>query len=121
MTQKSPSGHHRTNLSGYFFATKACIDNRKDLLNGNMSSICPQNILNFSLLIAEICWRVWGTAANFNGFRVLASLLQRRRSPEANQTSHDVLAVSLAGTLCIHFRGLLPPDGILSCAKFSLR
>jgi len=22
-----PSGHHRTNLSGYIFATKACIDN----------------------------------------------------------------------------------------------
>jgi len=31
-----------------------------------------------------------GTPANFNGFRVLAVLLQRRRSPEANQTLHDV-------------------------------
>jgi len=29
MTQKSPSGHHRTILSGYVFATKARIDNRK--------------------------------------------------------------------------------------------
>ena len=27
--QKSPSGHHRTTLSGYIFATKARIDNRK--------------------------------------------------------------------------------------------
>jgi len=27
--QKSPSGHHPTTLSGYVFATKACIDNRK--------------------------------------------------------------------------------------------
>jgi len=27
--QKSPSGHYRTTLSGYIFATKACIDNRK--------------------------------------------------------------------------------------------
>ena len=25
--------------------------------------------------MAEICWRVWGTPANFNGFRVLAALL----------------------------------------------
>ena len=33
---------------------------------------------------------VWVTPANFNGFRVLASLLQRRRSTEANQTLHDV-------------------------------
>jgi len=29
MMQKSPSEHHRTNLSGYIFATKACINNRK--------------------------------------------------------------------------------------------
>jgi len=27
--KKSPSGHHRTTLSGYIFATKACMDNRK--------------------------------------------------------------------------------------------
>ena len=27
--QKSPAGHHRTTLSGYIFATKARIDNRK--------------------------------------------------------------------------------------------
>ena len=43
-------------------------------------------MVNFGPLAAEICWRVWGTTANFNGFRVLASLLQRRRSLEANQT-----------------------------------
>jgi len=41
-------------------------------------------------LTAEIGSGVWGTAANFNGFRVLPSLLQRRRSPKANQTLHDV-------------------------------
>jgi len=29
--QKSPSGHRPTTLSGYIFATKACIDNRKKL------------------------------------------------------------------------------------------
>jgi len=39
----------------------------------------------------KICWRVWGTQANFNGFRFLTSLLQRRRFPEANETLHDVL------------------------------
>jgi len=31
-----------------------------------------------------------GHPANFNGFRVLSSLLQRRRSPEVNQILHDV-------------------------------
>jgi len=45
---------------------------------------------NVGPLTAEIGLPVWGTPANFNGFRVLASLLQRRRSPDANQTLHDV-------------------------------
>ena len=47
----------------------------KNLLNSNTSSKCPGNMVNFGLLTAEIYWRVWGTSANFNGFRVLAALL----------------------------------------------
>jgi len=43
----------------------------KNWLSSNMSSTCPHNMVNFGLLAAEICWRVWGTPANFNGFRVL--------------------------------------------------
>ena len=45
---------------------------------------------NFDLITAEIGSGVWGTPAIFNGFRVLASLVQRRRSPKANQTLHDL-------------------------------
>jgi len=52
-------------------------------------------------LVAEIGSGVWGTPANFNGFRVLPSLLQRRRSPEANQTLHDVWPSACAVTLHI--------------------
>jgi len=85
--KNSPSAHHRTKLSGYIFTTKARIDNRKNLLNSNMSPTCPYNMVNFGPLTAEICSVVWGTPANFNGFRVWASLLQRCRSPEANQTA----------------------------------
>jgi len=59
-------------------------------LVSNISSTCPHNIVSFGALAAEIDWRVWGTPANFKGFRVLASLLQQRRSTEANQTLHDV-------------------------------
>jgi len=51
---------------------------------------CSHNMVNFSPLAAEIRWRVCGPTANFNGFRVLAALQQRHRSPEANQTLHDV-------------------------------
>jgi len=77
-------------LSGYIFATKAHIDNRKNVLSSNIFSKCPYNMVNFDPLAAEIVLLVWGTPANFNRLRVLASLLQRRRSIEANQTLHDV-------------------------------
>jgi len=48
---------------------------KKNLLNSNVSPTCPHNMVNFGPLAAEICWRVWRTPANFNGFRVLAALL----------------------------------------------
>jgi len=35
----------------------------------------PHAMVTFSLLTAEICWRVWGTPAHFNWFRILAALL----------------------------------------------
>jgi len=38
-------------------------------------------------LAAEIVSLVWGTPANFNGFRVLASLLQQRRSTELRKST----------------------------------
>jgi len=39
--QKSPSGHHCTSLSGYIFATKARIDNRKKILSSNVLHMSP--------------------------------------------------------------------------------
>jgi len=45
------------------------------MLNSNTSSTCPVNMVTFGLLMATIPWRVWGTPANFNGFRFLAALL----------------------------------------------
>ena len=48
---------------------------RKSLLNSNISPTCPDNIVNFGPLAAEIVSLVWDTPANFNGFRVLAALL----------------------------------------------
>jgi len=80
----------------------------------------PHNMANFSPLTTEIGLPVWGNPANFNRFCVLASLLQRRRSPRPTKLCM-MFAVSWAGTLNIHFGGLLPPDGILPHAKFTLR
>jgi len=39
-----PSGHHRTTFWGCIFATKARIDNRKNMLNSNVSPTCRRKI-----------------------------------------------------------------------------
>jgi len=85
--KKLPSGHHRTTVLGYIFATKACTDSReKNLLNSNISFTCLHNMVNFSPLAVGICWRVWGTPANFNGFCVLAALLHGTLVVDVSQT-----------------------------------
>ena len=90
----------------------------KKLLSSNISSTRPHNMVNFGPLAAKIGLVVWGSTANFNGFHVLAALLQRRCSMETNQTL-QCLAISWAGTLHRHFRGFLPRYGILPGAKFT--
>jgi len=59
----------------------------KNLLSSNISSTCPHNMVNFGPLAAEIGLVVWGTPANFNGFRILAALL------------HGTLVVGISQTL----------------------
>ena len=75
IAKNSQSGYHRTNLSGYIFATKSRIDNwKKSLLNSNSS---PTS-LQYGELRPISGWDrfvVWGTPANFNQFCVLAALL----------------------------------------------
>jgi len=85
--QKSPFLHHRTNLSGYIFAMKERVDNRKkNLLSSNISSTCFHNMVNFGPLAADIVSLVWGTPGNFNGFRVLAALLHGNLVVGVSQT-----------------------------------
>jgi len=104
--KKSPSVHHRTTLSGYIFSTNAHIYNWKtNLLNSSISSTCSHYVVNFGLLAAEIFSLICGTPANFNGFRVLASLLQRCR---------------LGWYTMYSLPGLLPHNGILPGVKFAL-
>ena len=52
-----------------------------------MSSTFPHIMVNFGPLAAEIVSLVWGTAGNFNGFRLLAALL------------HGTLVVGVSQTL----------------------
>jgi len=58
--------------------------------DSNISSTCSHNMVNFGPLPAETSLPVSGTLSIFNGFRVLASLLQRCHLPEANQTLHNL-------------------------------
>jgi len=87
ITKNSPSAHNRTTLWDSIFTTKAVSTIGKKLLNSNVFPTCRHNMVNFGLLAAEICWRVWGTPANFNGFRGLAALL------------HGTLVVGVSQTL----------------------
>ena len=47
----------------------------KNLLSSNTSSTCPDNMVNFGPLTAEIGSGVWSTPTNFNEFCFLAALL----------------------------------------------
>jgi len=44
-------------------------------------------MVNFDLLAAEIVSLVWGTPANFNGFRILAALLHGTLVVGVSQTA----------------------------------
>ena len=70
IAKNSPSGHHRTTLPHYIFATKACIDNRKKIVK---QQYLPHMSSQYcDLLLTN--GRDAGNPANFNGFCVLGLL-----------------------------------------------
>ena len=119
--KKSPSGHHRTTLSGWIFATKACIDNPKKAFQKAISPPDVPTICQTSgPLAAEIVYQFEAlhqiSAVSRVGFITAATSLNGGQPNFAR-----CLAISLAGTVHIHFWGLLPRNGILIGAKFTLR
>jgi len=92
VVKKLPSGHHRKVCRAISSQLWHISTIGKKLLSSNISSTRSHNMVNFAPLAAEIGPVVWGTPANFNGFRVLAALLHGtpvlgvsqtlRRSPE---------------------------------------
>ena len=84
--QKSPSWHHRTTLLGYIFATKARIDNRKEIDKHHYVLQMSAQYGELPPTAAEIRLLVWRTPANFNGFRVLAALLHGSQVVGVSQT-----------------------------------
>jgi len=45
----------------------------ENLLSTDTSSTCLHDMVNFGPLTGKIVSLVWGTPANFNGFRILAA------------------------------------------------
>jgi len=67
-------------------------------------------MVNFGPLTAKTGLPVRDTPANFKEFRVLASLLHRRRSMEVNQTLHDLWpSPGMVHYIYITFLGALAP------------
>jgi len=81
-----------TVLSGCcIFATKACIDNRKNLLDSNISPMFPHNMANFGPLTAEMSLPCsLGHRSKFQRVSRLALVTAATLLTEANQTLHDV-------------------------------
>jgi len=88
--KKSPKIHHLGTIAELFRTISSQLRHistiGKNLLNANIFPTRPYNIMNFGPLAAEICWRVWGTPANVNGFRALAALLHATRVVGVSQT-----------------------------------
>jgi len=89
---------------------------KKIVLNSNMSSTYPHNMVNIGPLTVEIVSIVWGNPAYFNGFRVFASLLHRRRLMEVNQTLHGVWpSPGLLYTVYTFLVALAPSRNFATC------
>jgi len=90
--------HIRTNLSGYVFTAKACIDNWNKLAK-------QQYLLHMCSQYGERQpTNGWDRFVSYGHPSILASLLHRRRSKEVNQTLHDLWPSSGL----VHYRELLP-------------
>ena len=69
-TQKSCQNRHRSTIAQLCWAISSQL-RRISTIGKKLvkqQPTCSHNMVNFGLLTAEICWRVWGTPTNFNGF-----------------------------------------------------
>jgi len=84
LAKKLPSRHHRSTLSGHIFVTKAHI--RKKLVKQQYLLHMSSQYGELRPPMAKIVPVVWGTLANFSGFRILAALLHGTPVLGVNQT-----------------------------------
>jgi len=99
--KKSPQIRHLGTiaqcLSGYIFVKKAHLDNREKTVKQQYLPTRPHSMANFGPLTAEVGSLVWGTPANFDGFRVLSALLHSTRVVGASQTAEGATYIRQGG------------------------
>jgi len=78
-------------------------------------------MVNFGPLTAKVGSGVWGTPSKFQRVSRLGFVTAPSSRNGSQPNFARCLAVCWARTLYIHFCELLPPDGILPGAKFTLR
>jgi len=92
----------------------------KKLYSSNIFSTCPHNMVNFGPLGAEIVSLRWGNPSKFERVSRLDFVTAATSLNGSQPNFAQCLAISWAGTLCIHFRGFLPRNEILPGATFTL-
>jgi len=120
IAKNSPSAYQRTNLSGYIFATKILIGNRKKL---GKQQYLPHLSSQYGKLRTTNGWDRFVSLGHPSKFQRVSRLgfVNAATSLNGSQPNFvQCLVVSWAGTLYIHFWGLLPRNGILPGAKFTL-
>jgi len=119
ISPKNRHAHHRTTLSGYVFATKAHIDNRKKTCDTAISPPCtrPHNMVNFGPLRSTGEFGAPQQISTSFAFslRYCSDVAQRR------STKLCTMFGRLLGWYTIYtFWRRLAPDGIFPGAKFTL-
>jgi len=108
MAQNSPSACHRTTFLGCIFATKACIDSRKK--KTCWTAVSPPHVPTVRWTSAHLRLRSvyqFGAPSKFQRVSHVGFVTAPTSLNGGQLNFVWCLAVSLAGTLYIHFQGLL--------------
>ena len=117
LCKKSPAAHHCTTLSGYIFATTACVDNWK-------KNVKQQHLLHMSLEYGELQptngWD-WSVSLGHPRKCQWVSRLGFVTAPTSLNRDQPNFAWCLGCYIIYTFLGSLAPNRILPGAKFTLR
>jgi len=94
--QNSPSGHHRTTLSGYIFATKARIDNRKKC----QTAMSPHMSWQYGELRPTSSWDLLASLRHSSKFQRVSRLgsVTTRRSSRPSGREPNFAALNAGAT-----------------------